>query len=519
MSSISSAPQGEVGQSHLSRAISHHYRKRAFFVHHLAIFTRHSGFGHFVQHGFGQLLRSAHCAICSCHYYRWGSRDSFAIFCLSAVAHLFIMSITTDVMLLLFQRYGPPLQDVVRDLETGRCDINLLKDSLIGMHATFILDGCDMPLPCRLSFHLFLVHILNEEMLAINMGDVRSLNLRGVPEDAWDTIFERALDICLDHTSGVVVPYGSRAPHHRPIYASVMAVVRLSIDMYHADTARRVSRARPASCSASPEVRDTARVDDVLLDDGRATRGRDPASTTAHRTPSVSFDLPSGRPTAGRTDAPPVSSSSTDSSHRDAYELSVSHPAGAYRFHAHGTRATHASAPSTESIDAEPVLGTPGLAPTASPLPEPLVSSAEFDSRVAAAVAARVDAAVAMALRARGVSPPPTGSISPGRGSPFDEPPPSPPRGLDLKGLTLEVAVRECLADHFMTQPAWYGCSPAPGRVDGSTSSPVAWSTLLHQVCIQLLKGREFNTRSQTFSNPVSPKQANKNDGDLDDDN
>jgi len=55
-----------------------------------------------------------------------------------------------------------------------------------------------------------------------------------------------------------------------------------------------------------------------------------------------------------------------------------------------------------------------------------------------------------------------------------------------------------------MIQPAWYGCSPAPGRVDGSTSSPVAWSTLLHQVCIQLLKGREFNQRSQTFSNPVS---------------
>ena len=141
------------------------------------------------------------------------------------------------------------------------------------------------------------------------MGDVRSLNLHGVPEDAWDTIFERALDICLDHTSGVVVPYGSRSPHHRPIYASVMAVVRLSIDMYHADTARRVSRARPASCSTSPEVRDTARADDALLDDGRATRGRDPASATAHRTPSVSFDLPSGRPTAGRTDAPPVSHS------------------------------------------------------------------------------------------------------------------------------------------------------------------------------------------------------------------
>ena len=109
-----------------------------------------------------------------------------------------------------------------------------------------------------------------------------------------------------------------------------MAVVRLSIDMYHADAARRAPRTRSTPCSASPGVRDTARVDDVLVDDGHATRGRDPASTTAHRTPSVSFDLPSERPTAGRTDAPPVSSSSTDSSHRDAYELSVSHPAGAY---------------------------------------------------------------------------------------------------------------------------------------------------------------------------------------------
>jgi len=180
------------------------------------------------------------------------------------------MSITTDAMLLLFQRYGPPLQDVVRAFETGRCDINSLKDSLIGTHATFILDGCDMPPPCLFSFHLFLVRILSEEMLAINMGDVRSLNLRGVPDDAWDTIFERALDICLDHTSGVVVPYGSRTPHRKSIYASVMAVVRLSIDMYHADTARRTPRARPAPCSARSEVRDTARADDVLLDDGRA---------------------------------------------------------------------------------------------------------------------------------------------------------------------------------------------------------------------------------------------------------
>ena len=157
-------------------------------------------------------------------------------------------------------------------------------------------------------------------------------------------------------------------------------------------------------------------------------------------------------------------------------------------------------------------LPTPGLTPVASPLPpptlEPLASSAEFDSRVAAAVAARVDAAVAMALRARGVSPPPMGSISPGRGSPFDEHPPSPSRGFDLKGLTSEVAVRECLAENFTTPPVWYGHPPPPGRVDGSTNSPAAWSTLLHQVCVQLLKGREFNTRSQTFSNPVSKFEA-----------
>ena len=59
--------------------------------------------------------------------------------------HLFIMFVTTDFMLLLFQRYGPPLQDVVRDLETGEFDVNSLKDSLIGMHATSILDGCGTP--------------------------------------------------------------------------------------------------------------------------------------------------------------------------------------------------------------------------------------------------------------------------------------------------------------------------------------------------------------------------------------
>jgi hypothetical protein len=36
-----------------SPAIFCPYRKRAWFVHHFAIFTRHLGFGHFVQHGFG----------------------------------------------------------------------------------------------------------------------------------------------------------------------------------------------------------------------------------------------------------------------------------------------------------------------------------------------------------------------------------------------------------------------------------------------------------------------------------
>jgi hypothetical protein len=100
------------------------------------------------------------------------------------------------------------------------------------------------------------------------------------------------------------------------------------------------------------------------------------------------------------------------------------------------------------------------------------------------------------------------GSISPGRGSPFDEHPPSPSRGFDLKGLTSEVAVRECLAENFTTPPVWYGHPPPPGRVDGSTNSPAAWSTHLHQVCVQLLKSREFNTRSQTFSNPVSKFEA-----------
>jgi hypothetical protein len=126
------------------------------------------------------------------------------------------------------------------------------------------------------------------------------------------------------------------------------------------------------------------------------------------------------------------------------------------------------------------------------PIPEQpdVHRSAEFQTQV--------DAAVQQALRALGIS-----SLTP-----FDEPPPSPPRGFDLKGLTLEVAVRECLAENFMTQPVWYGCPPPPGRVDGSTNSPVAWSTHLHQVCVQLLKGREFNTRSQTFSNPVSKFEA-----------
>jgi hypothetical protein len=60
-----------------SPALSCHYRKRAFFVHHFAIFTRHLGFGHFVQLGFshpfstsfGHSIRSLH------------RLDSPAIFC------------------------------------------------------------------------------------------------------------------------------------------------------------------------------------------------------------------------------------------------------------------------------------------------------------------------------------------------------------------------------------------------------------------------------------------------------
>ena len=84
------------------------------------------------------------------------------------------------------------------------------------------------------------------------------------------------------------------------------------------------------------------------------------------------------------------------------------------------------------------------------PIPEQpdVHRSAEFQTQV--------DAAVQQALRALGIS-----SLTP-----FDEPPPSPPRGFNLKGLTLEVAVRECLAENFMTQPVWYGCPPPPGRVE-----------------------------------------------------
>jgi hypothetical protein len=420
---------------------------------------------------------------------------------LTAIARLFIMFITTDFTLLIFQRYGPPLQEVVSEFEAGVCDVNALKDSLIGMHATFILDGHGMPSSCRLSFHQFLVLLISEEMVMIPMGDVSSLNPSGVAEDAWDTIFDRALDICLDPKSGVFVPYGPRASHHKSIYTSVMAVVRLSIDIYHAEAARRVPRARPPPRPPTPDVRDTARVDGVVLDDGRAAYERVPASAPVHRTPSVSFGLPSKCSTVGRTEAPPAVGPSTDSSHRDAYELSVSHPAGAYRFHAHGTRATHASAPGTEPIGGEPIAS--GRAPAASPPPpptfEPPTSTADFDARVAAAVA--------VALRAHGASPPPASSTSPGRHSPLGEPPPSPPR-VDLKSLTFAAAVRECLAENFMSPPAWYGCPPPPGRVDGSTNSPTAWSTHLHQVCVQLLKSREFNTRSQTFSNPVSKFEA-----------
>ena len=52
--------------------------------------------------------------------------------------------------------------------------------------------------------------------------------------------------------------------------------------------------------------------------------------------------------------------------------------------------------------------------------------------------------------------------------------------------------------------PAWYGCIPAPGRVNGSTNTPVPWATILYQVCVQVLKGRELKTNSQTFTDPVS---------------
>ena len=81
---------------------------------------------------------------------------------------------------------------------------------------------------------------------------------------------------------------------------------------------------------------------------------------------------------------------------------------------------------------------------------EPLASSADFDARVAAAVDARVDAAVAVALRAHGVSPPPTGSTSPGRRSPLDEAPPLPSRALNLKTITYADAVRECMATAYL---------------------------------------------------------------------
>ena len=137
-----------------------------------------------------------------------------------------------------------------------------------------------------------------------------------------------------------------------------------------------------------------------------------------------------------------------------------------------------------------------GMCPPTLEPPPVLSTSAEFDSLVAAAVAA--------ALRAHGIAPPSTGSVSPDRRSPHDEPPPSPPRGLDLQSMTQDAVVDACMATSLKRPPAWYNCSPAPGRVNSSTSTPVPWKTILHQVCVQLLKGREFKTSSQTFTDPVS---------------
>ena len=137
-----------------------------------------------------------------------------------------------------------------------------------------------------------------------------------------------------------------------------------------------------------------------------------------------------------------------------------------------------------------------GMCPPTLEPPPVLSTSAEFDSRIAAAVAA--------ALRVHGISPLPDGSVSPGRRSPHDEPPPSPPRGLDLQNMTQDAVITECMATLLTRPPAWYNCPPAPGRVNSSTSTPVPWKTILHQVCVQLLKGREFKTSSQTFTDPVS---------------
>ena len=64
--------------------------------------------------------------------------------------------------------------------------------------------------------------------------------------------------------------------------------------------------------------------------------------------------------------------------------------------------------------------------------------------------------------------------------------------------MTQEAVIAECMATSLTRAPAWYNCSPAPGRVNGSTSAPVPWMAILHQVCVQMLRSREFKTSSQT---------------------
>ena len=67
-------------------------------------------------------------------------------------------------------------------------------------------------------------------------------------------------------------------------------------------------------------------------------------------------------------------------------------------------------------------------------------------ARTDAEIEARVASAVAAALRAHGISPPPPSHAFPGRRSPLDEAPPSHLRAFDLKTMTYDDAVRECMA-------------------------------------------------------------------------